>query len=234
MSALKLLPENTNSRHEDFLKKNPAYIFHHFMKCGGTSVGYNLQFWFNLVYDHLIYDDRLDEYRRNRIDPGKIGSDYCIVGHYAYEGAHLFERYPELIDDNEKIKAFTFIRDPLEFCISFYYYTKKNERNRENTLKEFIDANANLYAYYFPCTDEDYKEVLDRYLFIGITEHLQKSFDKLAGIVNKRKLTIPVLNKTQRDSQLSILTEKYVDEFKEKYYLDYKIYNYCKEKFLDS
>lgn len=226
-----LIPSETLSKPENFLDKEPAYIFHHFMKCGGTSVAHNLQFWFHLIYDHLISEESLEEYKKNRIDINQLGSDYCIVGHYAYEGTYLFQRYPELIEKKKKFKAFTFIRDPLMFYISFYYYTKKSGRQIQNTLFEFINDNQNLLAYYFPCTEQNYKEVLDRYFFIGITERMQESLDILAGLINKRKLKALTLNKNEKDSQISLLRDDFLEEFMKKNELDYKIYKYCIEKF---
>lgn len=204
-------------------KEHPAYIFHHFMKCGGTSVTRILHSWFNIVDDHFVSIDELEEYKKNRVDISRIRANDCIIGHYAYEGTYLHQRYPEIITQRDKLRAFTFLRDPLEFFVSFYYYSREHGRMGKS-LEEFIASNRNLYAYYFPCEESDYKEVLDRYFFIGILERLQESMDKLAILFQKPRIEINALNRTQRDNQVSILTPEYVSKFKKDNELDYAIY----------
>lgn len=211
-------------------KEHPAYIFHHFIKCGGTSVTRILHTWFNVVNDHFVSFDQLEDYKKNRIDVSRIRANDCIAGHYAYDGTYLHQRYPEIITQRDRLKAFTFLRDPLEFFVSFYYYSREHGRMYKS-LEEFIDENKNLYAYYFPCEESDYKEVLDRYFFIGILEKLQESMDKLAIILKKPRIDIKLLNKTQRDDQVSILTPEFVSKFKKDNELDYAIYNYALSSF---
>jgi hypothetical protein len=224
------LPEKTLTKPKNFLKNKPAYIFHHFMKCGGTSLTLSLKNWFLIINDHYKAMKDIEEYKLKRYDISKLNSENCIVGHFNYEGIHVFERYPEVIDETNNIKVFTFIRDPLSFCISLYYYTRRFGRI-EDTLLNYINSNRNLLAYYLPCHENNYKEILNRYFFIGITERMQESVNKLAEIFNKRKIQMPIANKTERDSQMSILTDDFVKNFKLKNELDYKIYNYCAEKF---
>lgn len=200
------------------------------MKCGGSSLVYSLKFWFNLVYDHLVDPKKINEFIHNKYDLEIINSDTCIVGHFAYDGIYLFQRYPELLK-NDKIKVFTFIREPLDFYVSFYYYSKNQGRLNNISLVDFLESNRDLLAYYLPCDEDNYKEVLDRYFFIGITEHMQSSFDKLAEILNKRKMKVPFSNKSEKDSQISILSKEYIKSFKKKNKLDYKIYKYCLNHF---
>lgn len=193
------------------------------MKCGGTSVTRILHSWFNIVNDHFVSFDQLEEYKKNRIDVSRIRANDCIVGHYAYDGTYLHQRYPEIITQRDKLKAFTILRDPLEFFVSFYYYSRQHGR-MSKSLEEFIDSNKNLFAYYFPCEETDYKEVLDRYFFIGILERLQESIYKLAILLKKPRIEINLLNKTQRDNQVSILTPEFISKFKKDNELDYAIY----------
>ena len=200
------------------------------MKCGGTSVALSLSEWFNVVYDHLKDPKDIDDYVKNRLDVYSLINDSCIIGHYAYDRTFLFQRYPELTSQKNEFKTFTFLREPLSFYLSFYYYSKSHGRvNR--TLIDFFDVNKNMMAYFLPCTEANYKEVLDKYFFIGITERLQESLDKLAGILNRRKVKVQFVNKSERDEQMSVITDDFITKFKEKNKLDYLIYNYCLEKF---
>jgi len=224
------LPEITLTKPKNFLKNKPAYIFHHFMKCGGTSLTLSLKNWFFIINDHYKAMKDIEEYKLKRFDISTLNSENCIVGHFNYEGIHVYERYPEVIDETNNIKVFTFIRDPLSFCISLYYYTRRFGRI-EDTLINYVNSNRNLLAYYLPCHENNYKEILDRYFFIGITERMQDSMDKLAEILNKRKIQMHIANKTERDSQMSILTDDFIEKFKKKNELDYMIYDYCVEKF---
>ncbi|MBK6538256.1 MAG: hypothetical protein WBQ38_01790 [Ignavibacteria bacterium] len=229
MKKVYILTSNTFSSPGQFLKHKPAYIFHHMMKCGGTSVISVLSKWFNIIPDYHESSDDLNMYINNRINIDLISSDHCIAGHYLCDGTFVHQRYPEIISRKDEIKCFTFLREPLDFFISFYYYSRKFGR-MNSTLKDFIESNRNLISYYMGCDEEYYKDVLDRYFFIGITEKLQYSFDILAERLNKPKLKVPLLNYSEKDEQLVLLTEEYIDNFKKYNELDYEIYNYAKSK----
>ncbi len=203
------------------------------MKCGGTSLTKSLGNWFSMVYDHYRDLNKINQYKKNRYDINKLNSETCLVGHFNYEGIYLFQRYPEILDDSNNIKAFTFIRNPLSFYVSLYYYSRHFGRT-DNTLEEYIDSNQNLLAYYLPCDEDNYREVLDKYFFIGITEKMQESVDKLAKIIKKRKISVSSVNKSKKDSQISIITDDFIEKFKEKNELDYLIYDYCLDKFRHS
>ncbi|MBX7042908.1 MAG: hypothetical protein K1X85_08395 [Ignavibacteria bacterium] len=141
------------------------------------------------------------------------------------EGTYLFERYPELIDDPHRFRIITFLRDPLEFCISFYFYSKKEGRMSQ-TLMEFLQSNRNLIAYYFPCY-YDCREVMDRYYFIGIAERMHESLGKLAAMLNKDLPAIRKLNETERDGQLEMIDDSFKEWFRTYNDIDYRIYNYA-------
>ncbi len=199
------------------------------MKCGGSSVFSALSKWFHLIPDYLEDLNKMEAYVNNRYDINKISSDYCIAGHYHTEGIFVYQRYPEIISRKNEIRCFTFLREPLDFFVSFYYYSR-NAGRMELTLREFIETNKNLIAYYLGCDDPDYKEVLDRYFFIGIADKLQESLDIFSQVLNKPKLKLPVLNKSEKDLQMSMITDEYKNKFRKDNELDYKIYNYVRSK----
>lgn len=225
------IPTATISDSISYLEKNPLFVFHHIIKCGGTSVLYALSKWFHFEYDYLIDLESKNQYMKTRYSICNMVSDTCISSHFAYEGTYVFQRYPELITKPEIIKAFTFIRDPLQFSISFYYYTKSKGRYINIDLIQHLDFQENFLSKFIPCNESNYKEVLDRYFFIGLTEKLQESLDKLSIILNKKKLEVKRENTTIKDDQMELITDEYKAKFKKRNRLDYLVYNYCVEKF---
>jgi len=211
--------------------ENPAYIFHHFIKSGGTSITNVLRKWFNVINDHFVSFDQLEEYKAKRVDINNIKSNDCIVGHYAVEGTYLFQRYPEILKRKDEIKVFTFLRDPLEFCLSLYFYSKKHGR-MDQSMEKFFESNKDLLAYYMPCYF-DYKEVLDRYFFIGITERMDESLKKLSSLVGRPLPEIQILNSTERDDQNEIVTDEFRRWFRYRNGIDYAMYQYALDR-LDS
>lgn len=213
------------------LKKIPAYIFHHIMKCGGSSVNKVLDKWFNMEYEVVNPGENINSYIKFRYNTERIFSDVCITGHFQGEGHFLHQRYPETIERKNEFRIFTFLRDPLKFRTSLYYYVRNNGGMNDTTLKDFTEVFPNYMASLIPCNEENYKKVLDRYFFIGIVEELQESMDILADLINKKKISVPFENVSVKDEQMSELNEEVVNKFRISNGLDYCIYNYCLEKF---
>jgi len=225
----------TKSKVSDFRKKTPAYIYHHLMKCGGTSVTMALQDWFKLELDHIdvgSHKIELNHYLKFKLNLEVINSDSCIVSHFHFDGTFLHQRYPEVLNPNNNFRIFTFVREPLALRVSLYYFERKRGGFKNLTLKSYIKSSGtNFLAKLFPCDESNYKEVLDRYFFIGITEKMQESIDKLGKLINGKKIVVPMVNTSQKDKQLEELGPEYIDNFKEKNKLEYLIYDYCLEKF---
>jgi hypothetical protein len=217
-----------NSGLEDFKRKVPVYIFHHIPKCAGTSLISALRRWFFVVKDYTRYyhPEELPYFIKHPVNIQSLRSYHCLCGHFALSETHIHKRYPGVLQD-QNVKIFTFIRDPLEVKISLYYYEKKRGQREGISLEQHLLERGNYIAGVLDCTLDNYKEVLDRYFFIGITEHLQLSMDKLAVLLNKRKVKLPVLNPSRRDSQVSSLPSEIVSRFKAANELDYRIYAYC-------
>lgn len=213
------------------LKKNPAYIFHHIMKCGGSSVNKVLGKWFNMEYEVVNPGDNINNYIKFRYNTERIFSDVCITGHFQGEGHFLHQRYPESLEKKNEFRVFTFLRDPLKFRISLYYYIRNSGGMNDTSLKDFTEVFPDYISSLIPCNKDNYKEVLDRYFFIGIVEELQESMDILAGLINKKKISVPFENVSQKDEQLSDLNEEVVNSFIKSNELDYSIYRYCLEKY---
>lgn len=225
------LPESALTVYGNNLKKYPAYIFHHLIKCGGSSLLKVLYNWFNIEVDRLeTYGDK-ESFVKYKINSPILFSDTCITSHFQFEGVFLHQRYPELIAKKDEFRVFFFIRDPLKFRISHYYYSKNEPGFKGFSLKQIISYDKNWISGLLPCDENNYKEVLDRYFFIGIVEKMQTSFDILADLTNKKRMTLPFENVSEKDDQLNEITPEIIEEFKKRNSLDYMVYDYCLEKF---
>lgn len=231
------LPKITSSTRSYFLQKTPVYIFHHLMKCGGTSMAVSLKKWF-ILEDEFMYKPgdmnnfEINTFIKYKLNVDNLISDTCIRGHYHDDGYYLHQRYPEAFLPDNNFKIFTFIRDPLQVRISLYYYLMNlGIYYKDMSLEHSLRGYNNFIASRFPCDKTNYKEILDRYFFVGIVERMQESFDKLAAILNKRKIKLLRVNTSTKDSKAVQLSSDFLKKFKEDNELDYLIYNYCLEKF---
>lgn len=230
------IPSSTDTKQSQYLEKNPAYLFHHIPKCGGKSTANALRNWFDVEPDHYLKENiNYNDYIKFKYNVDRITSDFCLMGHYSHEGFFVHQRYPEFVQKNDKYRLITFLRDPFKQRISRYYYFKqKGIINDKLKLEPMLQVTNNIIATHIPCTEHNYKEMMDRYFFVGITEYLQESLDKLADLLGKKKVVVPKINTSSKDSQLENLSPDFMEKFKEDNKLDYMIYEYCLEKFLKS
>ena len=224
-----------NSQPRDFINRYPVYIFHHIPKCAGTSTIFALRHWFFIVKDYWssYYPEEVPYFIQHPVKLRFLRSYNCLCGHFDLPETHLDKRYREVLH-NQKFKIFTFIRDPLELKISLYHFEKKRGNREGISLAQHLLERTNFIASVLNCTLDNYQGVLDRYFFIGISEYLQSSMDKLAVMCNKRKVKLFVLNKSQRDAKLSDIPLALINQFKTKNQLDYRIYEYCLKKFREN
>lgn len=215
------------------LAKDPIYIYHHIPKSGGMSIIEALESWFIVRHDHsdTFYSGESDpEFVNNPYDLSSFRSYQCLCGHFGTEEIYLHNRYPMVADDS-RFRLFSFIRDPLETKTSLYYFEKKRGLDGGHTLAEHLGGRHNYIASRFPCTEENYKEILNRYFFIGITERAQESLDMLAKLLNKPRVKLKRVNTTSRDDEYAQLTDEIKNKFKRENRLDYLIYDYCVKRF---
>jgi hypothetical protein len=213
--------------------KNPVYIFHHIPKCGGTSVSKLLDSWFIIFRDYRV-GSTLDY--PEKFDLGSFRSWHCLCGHFELDGYYLHQRYPEVfLSDSNRYRVFTFIRDPLQVQLSLYRYEMKSGVSNAKSVEEHLMLRPNYIAQRFPATFDNYKEVIDRYYFVGILEYAQESINLLSTISGKCPMPLPFMNRTQKivrnepgDGELS---QDLVEQFKIDNALDYLIYDYCLERF---
>lgn len=206
----------------------PVHVFHHIPKCAGNSVIKVLDDWFISLYDYR--KGRTHRYPA-RIKLEKVNSAYCICGHFETEGYYLLQRYPQLADSN-RYRLFSFVRDPLQLRISLYFYESRFNNDR-GSLEDNLFSHRNYLAKRFPATESNYRDVVERYIFIGIVEKLQDSLDQLARLCDRPKVKIRHINSGtyNRNPEQVGLSHELQQRFREENALDYKIYDLCKNRF---
>ncbi len=207
-------------------KKKTVYVFHHIPKCGGTSILEALPKWFSVTARD--YRDGWSKQYPPKGDLEKLPDNSCLAGHFELEGHHLSQRYPEVFQ-SDAFKVFTFVRDPLAVRLSLYRFEKENQAGSGLPLEKELFRYNNYLSSIFPVTEENYQEVLERYFFIGILEDCQESMDVLANLIGKPPVQMPWVNKTRRSQKK--LNPEILERFRELNALDYKIYDYCLERF---
>ena len=203
-------------------------VFHHIPKCSGTSVVNVLGRWFLLREDYRAYVQG-DWRAARRVDLDRLRNRHCLTGHFDYQGVYLRDRYPEILRDR-RFFLFTFIREPLATKLSLFRYEKQSGIIPDMTLEEHLLSRDNYIANRFPCTPEDVDVVLERYDFIGVTERIDESLDKLAQLVNRKPVHVPRLNATRDKRDEATPSPVLIAEFRRRNDLDYHIYRRALER----
>jgi hypothetical protein len=214
----------------EWFAKNRICVFHHIPKCAGTSVVNVLGRWFFVKEDYRAFADG-DWHANKRIDLDRLGNRHCLVGHFDYPGVYLHHRYPEVLSDHRYF-LFTFFRDPLATKLSLFRYEKQSGVIPDMTLEEHLLTRDNYIANCLPCNSVNVEEILGRYDFIGVTEHIDESFRQLAKRLGRKLIAIPRLNTTQEVPHDIQLTPQLIEEFRQHNALDYRIYRYAVQRLL--
>lgn len=212
-----------------FFKNNHKYIFHHIPKTAGTSFKKILNKWFIVKEDYRDLNKSDDISKKKKYNLSKFRSNHCLAGHFASNGIYLYQRYPEIFS-SQKYRIISFIREPLDLIISLYYYEKMVGRGSKLQLKDYIFIRQNYLANRFPCNQDNYMDVLDKYFFIGITERMEESVTLLSKKLGKDNIKMDSLNSSKKDLQKNDITKEVKQKFQEINKLDYLIYQYCNDK----
>jgi hypothetical protein len=203
------------------------YVFHHVGKTGGSSLILALSQWFIIRKD---YPNRRNEYGRLK-QLRSLPHFHLLSGHWGQaHGSSLFERYPECLEDSS-VRIISFVREPLDLAISGYFFAKKIGilSPRNTALEEHLLTHDNFLAGTFRASSESYRQVLDRYWFIGVFEELQCSFDCLANLLGKPRVVLPQVNRSARVGPK--VSPDIRDEFRRLNPIDYDVYDYAMARY---
>lgn len=214
--------------------RNPVHVFHHIPKCGGISLVEVLDSWFITIFD---YRDGWSTRYPEKTSLEDLRSCHCLCGHFETEGHYLHQRYPEVLD-RKRYRLLTMVRHPLEVQMSLFRYEKLHGVQGFGSIEEQLERRTNYLGQCLQATPENYRDVLDRYDFVGVLEYGQFCIDLLARVLAKPPRKLPHLNKTDTEGVEQAEENQQGAEwllalFEKNNRLDLEIYEYCLQRFRD-
>lgn len=197
-------------------------IFIHVPKTAGAAVRQVFMRWFPGLVLHYFNERMGTMPARRQLAPGAV-----VYGHFnRLRGFGVPDYYPQ-------VRQFiTILRDPFEMALSGYFYTRKvaggwKGKPALGAIEAIVKAPLNMLNH-FPVevTEANYREVIDRFLFVGITEQLEESMKRIAAILGKPYIEPERINSTERTGDFSHLRA----EFENNHRLERQVYHYCVAK----
>jgi hypothetical protein len=242
------------------LATEPSFVFHHIPKTAGTSFMAVVHNWFHVFSDYEgLYKSR-HEFRMHPVDLDLLSASSVLAGHWNTAISTIDLRYPAL-KGNPRFQFFSFLRDPLEMNISMFNYRWKmdpadcRKHKRYDNLSNYLASTNNVVSKLMGCDPVNFKKVLERYYFIGITERMEdsivlykkKTLDMLrifpdssmakrqiCIIENKPDIQQQRLNVVSRQQDKDIIPEDELKDFKRRNALDYILYESAIKKLEES
>ncbi len=203
-------------------------FFVHIEKAGGTSLHHCL---LNSFSDYTILPPVRRGYgKRYEIDDFKKIERF--VGKATFYGGHQVSSIPNLSDFGDNHQYITFIRNPVERCLSHINWLMhtRNDYTIDELLKGDRLDNIMCFRISGKKSFVDTKEhILNRQYFVGIMERFDESIFLLShwlGVNNMHYKKANVLRKEQKQLKTEDLTEQQIQRLKEKNEEDIKLYKF--------
>jgi hypothetical protein len=216
----------------------------HIPKCAGTSFVGVLEHWYGRrLYRHYFDERRGRMPERIDLEHGRFGrrrKGVCVHGHFNSDrGFGVREYYPEVE------QFITIVRDPFELHLSNFFYLKRlgpRLYRDGGSVAKGTDDTFDLEAYLarkprsfmlgcfpFALTLSNYRDLLERYfVYIGVSEDLQTSVDRLAERLGFRSVRVPVKNVAERTEEVP---QGARDRFIEANPVEWAVYNFAREHY---
>lgn len=230
---------------------NEPLISIHIPKCAGSSVSSVLKQWFKKNYLRHYHNEKTNTPpKKHKLEEGFFRKrqryGLCIHGHFNNNRGNGVRAYYPGIS-----QFITVMRNPFDLHLSTYFYVKRealsNRRGalrsgkphpiiaNEWNLEQFLENNKHSYILNFlppEITQDNYEKILsNQFLYIGITEQLQNTVDKLADILGFQTFSVPENNVSK---WTETIPKGAREEFERNNQLEFAIYKYAQEQWENS
>lgn len=155
-------------------------------------------------------------------------SGSIVMAHYdAVRGKEFTELHPG------KQQRMTFLRDPFDQCVSWYFYWKNTWSGKmpvignvlllkdyADSLTEFLDTNPFSILDFLPKMSSPAE--MDDFVFVGITERMQDCANSLANILQQPQTDVWVGG---RGMKTESIPEESRGDFRESHQKEYAVYD---------
>lgn len=222
-------------------------VFQHLPKCGGTT--FNSILMQNYTKEETFSIIVIDGIKLNT-------NDFIQLPLAEKEKINLLKGHMEFgLHENFASKAeyITFLRDPIERIISFYYYVKRRPNHglykttdftQETTLYEFVtkikrgDINNGQIRFISGINDTEEKmlekaiyNIDNHFSHVGVLERFDESILLLQKMYNWKKPYYEVSNKTQNRKSINNIEPETLQAIKELNNGDFILYNKMSQVF---
>jgi len=225
-------------------KKNDGYahkynaqkpvVFIHVPKAAGSTCRKVFGRWFGaqLITHYINTNTGAQPLLYSPQDPKLQEPGVCIFGHFNRErGCGLETSYPW-------VEQFvTILRDPFESAISNYFYVKKESVNWKQKppyvelgIEDYLKRVPVNMLGHFPkiVTWDNYRAVVDSFIYVGLTEDLRSSIKIMSSLLDKRvPLWLPRDNVTLR---YQTVDPNLRADFKHRNALEFAVYEYARNR----
>ena len=205
--------------------KEQPFLYQQVPRCGNGSFSHALSQHLDLVSDKptsLTCADHLTAFASWQPKIANLKSNTVVQGPFIFDGTRPPFRYPSFVTNR---RLLTVVREPLERALSAYFL----RRQPRELLRNFLERQKNSMArYLFGSEASRWREFLEHYFHIGVTEELQLSMDVFASKISQPPVRVQrhhAVTRPRYDIAPDLMTT-----FVDRNAIDYEIYRYAKKR----